>query len=70
MEPEPARRLLERLVRRHALPKIARIVKTIPIPDADLSGLGIPGVTRLRAERLEMMPHGSGLRVGGDLVFE
>ncbi len=70
LPPEPARAYLERVLERTALPKLTRVLRTLPIPNADLSELDIPEITRLRAERLRVLRSESGLHLGGELVLE
>ncbi len=67
LEVEPARRLLERLLQEEVLPRFADVLKTLPIPEADLSKINITD-TYLQAVELELMPGNSGvLHLSADL---
>jgi hypothetical protein len=60
LEAEPARRLVEQVLRERVLPRFADVLKTLPIPEADLAKIHLPG-THLRATDIELVPAAPGV---------
>lgn len=72
LEREAVRRYLAGLVETKIFPKLARLSRVVPVPEADLTDLGLEGVSRLTVRDLDI---GAGqspdvLRVSGRAVIE
>ena len=69
-ELEPTRRYLEALIAKDVLPKYLEILRDLPLPDAELSSLGLPGIHALKIADLKVSSNPSSLTVSADLRLE
>ncbi|MFN3200611.1 MAG: hypothetical protein ACE366_19585 [Bradymonadia bacterium] len=72
LERESVRRYFARLIQEKVFPKIARLSKAMPVPEADLSKLGLEGINTLSVKELRIAPGRTAdvIRLDGRVVVE